>query len=165
MVMWAVREIRVGVMIDSHNRRSEGKAGHGSTFVLFSLACVPSPWVPSGRSSCMARPPTDRVRRSEPNTWRRGCHGKPFAEGKTSVGRKAWFWGKAWAVDREAAFSYAEIKAMWKKVIVRSRPPYGPGAHRNGEFHHLRWVPVVGHDRRPPSQACSCWRLASMELG
>ncbi|MFC1661809.1 hypothetical protein ACFL3S_10225 [Gemmatimonadota bacterium] len=36
-------------------------------------------------------------------------------EGKTSVRRKAWFWGKAWAVDREAAFSYAEIKAMWKK--------------------------------------------------
>lgn len=38
-----------------------------------------------------------------------------FREGKTSVGRKAWFWGKAWAVDREAAFSYGEIKAMWKK--------------------------------------------------
>ena len=38
-----------------------------------------------------------------------------FRNGTATVRRQAWFWGKAWAVDREAAFSYAEIKAMWKK--------------------------------------------------
>ena len=35
--------------------------------------------------------------------------------GKTSLNRKAWFWGKGWAVDREAAVSYKEIKTMWRK--------------------------------------------------
>jgi hypothetical protein len=35
--------------------------------------------------------------------------------GKGSLGRKAWFWGKGWAVDREAAVSYKELKTMWRK--------------------------------------------------
>ena len=35
--------------------------------------------------------------------------------GKTSLGRKTWFWGKGWAVEREASFSYAEIKVLWQK--------------------------------------------------
>jgi hypothetical protein len=30
--------------------------------------------------------------------------------GKSMIGRKAFFRGKGWAVDREASFSYAEIK-------------------------------------------------------
>ena len=40
---------------------------------------------------------------------------RDFRAGKTSIGRKAWFWGKAWAVDREAAVSYKELKTMWRK--------------------------------------------------
>ncbi len=40
---------------------------------------------------------------------------RAFHEGRASLGRKAWFWGKGWAIEREAAFSYAEIKAMWRK--------------------------------------------------
>ena len=40
---------------------------------------------------------------------------KDLRAGKTSLGRKAWFWGKAWAVDREAAVSYKELKTMWRK--------------------------------------------------
>ena len=35
--------------------------------------------------------------------------------GKGSLGRKAWFWGKGWAVEREAAFSYKELKNMWRE--------------------------------------------------
>jgi hypothetical protein len=35
--------------------------------------------------------------------------------GKGSLGRKAWFWGKGWAVDREAAVSYTELKTMWRR--------------------------------------------------
>jgi len=38
-----------------------------------------------------------------------------FREGKTSLARRAWFWGKGWAVEREAAVSYSELKAMWRK--------------------------------------------------
>lgn len=34
--------------------------------------------------------------------------------GKGSLGRKAWFFGKGWAVDREAAVSYKELKMMWR---------------------------------------------------
>ena len=34
--------------------------------------------------------------------------------GRTSLGRKVWFWGKGWAVDREAAVSYTELKTMWR---------------------------------------------------
>jgi hypothetical protein len=40
---------------------------------------------------------------------------RDFRAGKTSLGRKAWFWGKGWAVDREAAVSYEEMKSMWRK--------------------------------------------------
>jgi len=40
---------------------------------------------------------------------------RDFRAGKTSLGRKAWFWGKAWAVDREAAVSYKELKTMWRR--------------------------------------------------
>jgi hypothetical protein len=38
-----------------------------------------------------------------------------FREGKASLARRAWFWGKGWAIEREAAFTYAEMKAMWRK--------------------------------------------------
>ena len=38
---------------------------------------------------------------------------RDFRAGKTSLGRKAWFWGKGWAVNREAAVSYKELKTMW----------------------------------------------------
>ena len=40
---------------------------------------------------------------------------RDFRAGKTSLGRKAWFWGKGWAVEREAAVSYKELKTMWRK--------------------------------------------------
>jgi len=40
---------------------------------------------------------------------------RDFRAGKTSLTRKAWFWGKGWAVDREAAVSYKELKTMWRK--------------------------------------------------
>lgn len=40
---------------------------------------------------------------------------RAFRENRASLGRKAWFWGKGWAMEREATFSYAEIKAMWQK--------------------------------------------------
>ena len=40
---------------------------------------------------------------------------RDFRAGKTSLGRKVWFWGKGWAVDREAAVSYKELKTMWRK--------------------------------------------------
>lgn len=40
---------------------------------------------------------------------------RDFRSGRTSLGRKAWFWGKGWAVDREAAVSYKELKTMWRK--------------------------------------------------
>jgi len=39
---------------------------------------------------------------------------KDLRAGKTSLGRKAWFWGKGWAMDREAAVSYKELKTMWR---------------------------------------------------
>ena len=35
--------------------------------------------------------------------------------GKGSLARKAWFWGKGWAMDREAAVSYEELKTMWRR--------------------------------------------------
>jgi hypothetical protein len=35
-------------------------------------------------------------------------------DGRTTLGRKTWFWGKGWAVEREVSFSYAEIKEMWR---------------------------------------------------
>jgi hypothetical protein len=35
-------------------------------------------------------------------------------DGKTSLARKAWFWGKGWAGEREAAVSYKELKTMWR---------------------------------------------------
>ncbi|MEE4270124.1 MAG: hypothetical protein V2I67_00515 [Thermoanaerobaculales bacterium] len=40
---------------------------------------------------------------------------RDFRAGKTSLSRRAWFWGKGWAVDREAAVSYKEMKAMWRQ--------------------------------------------------
>jgi hypothetical protein len=40
---------------------------------------------------------------------------RDFRAGKTSLGRKVWFWGKGWAVEREAAVSYKELKTMWRK--------------------------------------------------
>jgi hypothetical protein len=40
---------------------------------------------------------------------------RDFRAGKTSLGRKVWFWGKGWAVDREAAVSYKELKTMWRE--------------------------------------------------
>ena len=40
---------------------------------------------------------------------------RDFRKGKTSLGRKAWFWGKGWAVEREAAFSYKELKTLWRE--------------------------------------------------
>lgn len=36
-------------------------------------------------------------------------------DGKASLARKTWFWGKGWAVDWEASYSYAEIKTMWRE--------------------------------------------------
>lgn len=48
---------------------------------------------------------------------------RDFRAGKTSLGRKAWFWGKAWAVDREAAVSYKELKTMWCKGSYRALLP------------------------------------------
>lgn len=50
---------------------------------------------------------------------------KALRGGKASVARKAWFWGKGWAVEREAAFSYAEIKAMWNKGAFGALLPMG----------------------------------------
>jgi hypothetical protein len=38
-----------------------------------------------------------------------------FRAGKTSLGRKAWFWGKGRALDREAAVSYKDLKTMWRQ--------------------------------------------------
>lgn len=35
-------------------------------------------------------------------------------DGKTALARKTWFWGKGWAINREASYSYAEVKAMWR---------------------------------------------------
>ena len=43
--------------------------------------------------------------------------------GKGSLGRKAWFWGKGWALDREAAVSYAELKTMWRQGSYGSLLP------------------------------------------
>jgi len=40
---------------------------------------------------------------------------RDFRAGRTSLGRKVWFWGKGWAVEREAAVSYKELKTMWGK--------------------------------------------------
>lgn len=40
---------------------------------------------------------------------------RSLRDGKTSLGRKIWFWGKGWAVDREADVSYNELKMMWRK--------------------------------------------------
>ena len=40
---------------------------------------------------------------------------RTFRAGKASLARKAWFWGKGWAIEREAAFSYKELKEMWQK--------------------------------------------------
>ena len=48
-----------------------------------------------------------------------------FLQGKASLGRKAWFWGKGWALDREAAVSYAEVKAMWRKRSYGALLPMG----------------------------------------
>lgn len=39
---------------------------------------------------------------------------KTRLDGKASLARKTWFWGKGWAIEREASYSYAEIKAMWR---------------------------------------------------
>jgi len=46
-----------------------------------------------------------------------------FRAGKSSLARRAWFWGKGWAVEREAAFTYAELKTMWKKGSYRAVLP------------------------------------------
>jgi hypothetical protein len=40
---------------------------------------------------------------------------RTLRSGRTSLGRRAWFLGKGWAVEREAAFSYKELKVMWRK--------------------------------------------------
>jgi len=40
---------------------------------------------------------------------------RALRSGKTSLGRRVWFWGKGWAIEREAAFSYKELKTMWLK--------------------------------------------------
>jgi hypothetical protein len=50
---------------------------------------------------------------------------RDFRAGKTSLGRKAWFWGKGWAVDREAAVSYKELKTMWRQGSYRALLPMG----------------------------------------
>ena len=50
---------------------------------------------------------------------------REFRAGKSSLGRKAWFWGKGWAVDREAAVSYTELKTMWRQGSYGALLPMG----------------------------------------
>lgn len=45
--------------------------------------------------------------------------------GKTSVGRKVWFRGKGWAMEREAAISYKELKTMWRARSFGAVLPMG----------------------------------------
>jgi hypothetical protein len=45
-------------------------------------------------------------------------------DGKTSLARKTWFWGKGWAVEREMSFSYAEIKILWRESAFGALLPF-----------------------------------------